>query len=162
TAPCHHGCLASVISSTGVSHLFHLSPYSPRFTGTYRAGLPYPGRAADTGCVSPYASLAIVILLPTAAGYVILGAVRGCRFLARARRVPAPAAEPIERLGARLRRVRAEIELTEDRQSLLPKKHPLPAPRAGDPGARRIRPGRRRAAGRSWHAAHGAAHPGLW
>src|ERR1019366_5067549 len=108
TAPCHHGCLASVISSTGVSHLFHLSPYSPRFTGTYRAGLPYPGRAADTGCVSPYASLAIVILLPTAAGCFIRGPAGGSRFPAGPPRVPAPAAEPIERLGASLRRLRTE------------------------------------------------------
>ncbi len=77
--------------------------------------------------MSPYASLAIVILLPTAAGYVILGAVRGCRFLARARRVPAPAAEPIERLGASLRRLRTELELTETRQGLLAKNHRVQA-----------------------------------
>lgn len=62
--------------------------------------------------MSPLAELIIAVLLPTAAGYAILGAIRGYRRLAEARRRPAPA-EPADRLQARLRRLRAQWELTE-------------------------------------------------
>jgi len=79
--------------------------------------------------VSPLAELLIAILLPTAAGYAILGAFRGCRWLAVARRSRAPAApaEPIERLTARLRRLRAELERTEATPGVVAKSHRVAA-----------------------------------
>jgi hypothetical protein len=78
--------------------------------------------------VRPIAELAIVLLLPTAAGYAILAAVRGYRRLEESRRRPAPA-EPIERVGARLRRLRAELEATESRSGLMAKNHRVKAVR---------------------------------
>src|ERR1039458_9685661 len=45
----------------------------------------------------------------------------------QSRLAPAPAAEPIERLGASLRRLRTELELTETRQGLLAKNHRVQA-----------------------------------
>jgi len=72
--------------------------------------------------VSPLVGLAFALLLPTAAGYAVLGAIRCCRRLAEARRVP-PAAEPIDRLGASLRRLRTELELTETARGLPAKSH---------------------------------------
>lgn len=76
--------------------------------------------------MSPIAELAIAVALPTAAGYAILGAIRGFRRLAEARRRPAPA-EPIDRLAASLRRLRAELELTEARPGGTAKGHRLRA-----------------------------------
>jgi phosphatidylserine/phosphatidylglycerophosphate/cardiolipin synthase-like enzyme len=61
-------------------------------------------------------------MLPTAAGYAILGIFRASRRLAAARRRPVPAV-PIERLEARLRRLRAELELTESRPGGAAKNH---------------------------------------
>jgi hypothetical protein len=64
--------------------------------------------------------LVAVILLPTAVGYAMIGGVRVAGRLsdwryARAANSPtAPVAEPIERLGANLRRLRAELEATEN------------------------------------------------
>jgi hypothetical protein len=78
--------------------------------------------------VSPIAELAIVLLLPTAAGYAILAAIRGYRRLEESRRRPAPA-EPIERVGMRLRRLRAELESTESRSGLMAKNHRVKAVR---------------------------------
>ena len=61
----------------------------------------------------------IVILLPTAAGYAIIAAIRGARWSAERRRAlrarAEPAAEPIERIEARLRRLRADLAATETR-----------------------------------------------
>ena len=61
----------------------------------------------------------IVILLPTAAGYAIVAGFRGTRWSSerwRARRYQAEApAEPIERIEARLCRLRAELDATETR-----------------------------------------------
>jgi hypothetical protein len=71
--------------------------------------------------VNPVAELVIVILLPTAAGYALIYWVRGVRWSSerwnarRYRRVPA---EPIERLGANLRRLRAELDATETRSGV--------------------------------------------
>lgn len=69
--------------------------------------------------------LVIVILLPTALGYAIIAGFRGYRWSSRrwqerrrqraALDQPAGSAEPIERLGARLRRLRAELNATETR-----------------------------------------------
>ncbi len=57
--------------------------------------------------------LALVVLLPTIAGYAALLAIRGCRRLAESRRRPPPA-EPADRLLTRLRRLRLELEATEN------------------------------------------------
>jgi hypothetical protein len=61
--------------------------------------------------------LIAVILLPTALGFALLGSVRMVRWAAE-RRARAPALEPIERIGANLRRLRAELEATETRADL--------------------------------------------
>jgi hypothetical protein len=61
--------------------------------------------------------LIAVILLPTALGFALLGSVRMVRWAAE-RRARAPALEPIERIGANLRRLRAELEATETRTDL--------------------------------------------
>ncbi len=74
----------------------------------------------ETYGVSGAIELIFVILLPTAVGYAVLGSIRACRWAAerrscrRARTHPV-AAEPIERLAARMRRLRAELEATETR-----------------------------------------------
>jgi hypothetical protein len=76
--------------------------------------------------VRPAIELIIVILLPTALGYGVLGSIRGCRWLAE-RRLAASArahpvtAEPLERLGARMRRLRAELEAMETRTDVTAK-----------------------------------------
>ena len=49
------------------------------------------------------------ILLPTALGFGVLGAIRALHW-AGERRARPPAVEPIERLSASLRRLRAELE----------------------------------------------------
>jgi hypothetical protein len=59
------------------------------------------------------ALLAVVVAIPTAAGYALIGIWRGGRRLAETRHQPPPPAEPIERLEARLRRLRAQLEATE-------------------------------------------------
>ncbi len=64
--------------------------------------------------------LVVVILLPTAAGYAMIGGFRAVRWFAdwRQERAGATAviatAEPIERLSATLRRLRAELETVEN------------------------------------------------
>jgi hypothetical protein len=67
-----------------------------------------------------------VLLLPTICGYLILATVRGSRKLAESRYRPVPA-EPVARLGATLRRLRAELEATEVRSGLTAKNHRLRA-----------------------------------
>jgi hypothetical protein len=67
--------------------------------------------------MGPAVELIVVILLPTALGFGILGAVRALRWAARERSHP-PAVEPIDRLGARLRRLRAELEDLETRSDV--------------------------------------------
>lgn len=56
---------------------------------------------------------ALVVLLPTIAGYAVLLAIRGYRRVAESRRMPPPP-EPVERLVTRLRRLRVELETTEN------------------------------------------------
>jgi hypothetical protein len=73
--------------------------------------------------VKPAIELIIVILLPTALGYGVLGSIRGCRWLAERRSVARNRAHPVtveslERLGARMRRLRAELEATETRSDV--------------------------------------------
>ena len=69
--------------------------------------------------------LVMVILLPTAAGYAIIGGFRGIGWSTERWRIHrqqlAPPAEPIERLGANLRRLRAELDATETRAGLTAK-----------------------------------------
>jgi hypothetical protein len=63
--------------------------------------------------VGPALELVVAILLPTAAGYAVLGSFRVVRWFTEWRTNRAAAgttAEPIERLGATLRRLRAELE----------------------------------------------------
>ncbi len=62
--------------------------------------------------MAPVIELIAVILLPTALGFVLLGIPRVVRWVAE-RRTRAPAVEPIERIGANLRRLRAQLEATE-------------------------------------------------
>ena len=57
--------------------------------------------------------LALAVLLPTITGYAILFAIRGYRRVADSRRQPPPP-EPLERLVTRLRRLRLELETTEN------------------------------------------------
>ena len=57
--------------------------------------------------------LALAVLLPTIAGYAILLAVRGWRRAVESRLRPPPP-EPMDRLVSRVRRVRAELEATEN------------------------------------------------
>lgn len=54
-----------------------------------------------------------IIAFPTALGYAILGSVRAARWLAERRRRRAATVEPIERLGADLRRLHAQLDVTE-------------------------------------------------
>jgi hypothetical protein len=77
-----------------------------------------PRRPTDTGQVEVRViELIAVILLPTALGFALLGSVRVVRWVAE-RRARAPALEPIDCLGANLRRLRAELESTETRTDL--------------------------------------------
>jgi len=76
-------------------------------------------RRADTGSVGPIVELAVAILLPTAVGYTAVAAVR-LRRLAAARRPPEPD-EPIEALGADLRRLHAQLDSTESSIGLFAK-----------------------------------------
>jgi len=73
--------------------------------------------------VSAAIELIFVILLPTAVGYAVLGSIRAFRWVAerRSRKHPSPLpvmVEPIERLGARMRRLRAELEAMETRSDV--------------------------------------------
>jgi hypothetical protein len=61
--------------------------------------------------VSTWVLLAVAILLPTAVAYTVVALLRWRRWAAAHR--PAPAAEPIERLSADLRRLHAELDRTE-------------------------------------------------
>ncbi|HEX9624733.1 MAG TPA: hypothetical protein VF979_10175 [Streptosporangiaceae bacterium] len=78
--------------------------------------------------MSPLIELVIAILLPTAAGYAIIAAVRAIRRARQASYKPPPA-EPLERLASRLRRLRAELEHTETRSGVAAKSHRVRAVR---------------------------------
>ena len=92
-------------------------------------------RAAHPACVGvpagptlddmgKLALLAFAVMLPTLAGGAILIAVRLCRRLAALhyRSRPQPA-EPVDRIVARLRRLRAELEATENRPGGTARRH---------------------------------------
>jgi hypothetical protein len=69
--------------------------------------------------VRPYVEIILVILLPTAVGYGLIGLVRLLRWAgARWDRSRVAAPEPIERLEGTLRRLRAELESLETRRDL--------------------------------------------
>ncbi len=77
--------------------------------------------------------LVVAILLPTAAGYAVLGSFRAVRSFTewRINRAAAGAtAEPIERLGATLRRLRAELESAQNQMGTPAKELRLRALRA--------------------------------
>jgi hypothetical protein len=76
--------------------------------------------------VSPVVGYLLLFALPTAVGFALIGAWRAARWLAEARykaRFKARPPEPIERLEADLRRLRAELEDTETRSGLTAKHH---------------------------------------
>ncbi len=66
--------------------------------------------------------LVIAFALMPVAGYALIGAWRGIRWLSESR-YQDPPPEPIERLQADLRRLRAELEDTENRAGLTAKHH---------------------------------------
>jgi hypothetical protein len=82
--------------------------------------------------VNPVLAYVLLFALPTAVGFALIGAWRGARWLAEARyraRFQALPPEPIERLEADLRRLRAELEDTETRSGLTAKHHRVQAVR---------------------------------
>jgi len=76
--------------------------------------------------VSPIVGYLLVFALPTAVGFALIGAWRAARWLGQARCKALPP-EPIERLEADLRRLRAELEETETRSGLIAKQHRVQA-----------------------------------
>jgi hypothetical protein len=78
--------------------------------------------------VSPVVYLILVLVLMPAAGYALIAGWRGANWLAE-KRCKAPAAEPVDRLAANLRRLRAELNDTETRDGLTAKHHRLVAVR---------------------------------
>ena len=80
--------------------------------------------------MNPVLAYVLLFALPTAVGFALIGAWRAARWLAEARyraRFQALPPEPIERLEADLRRLRAELEDTETRSSLTAKHHRVQA-----------------------------------
>ena len=80
--------------------------------------------------MSPVFGYLLLFALPTAVGFAIIGALRGARWLGEAlrrARFQALPPEPIERLEADLRRLRAELEDTETRSGLTAKHHRVQA-----------------------------------
>ena len=68
----------------------------------------------------------IALVLMPVAGYALIGAWRGARWL-RESRYKSPPPRPLERLEADLRRLRAELEDTETRVGLTAKHHRVQA-----------------------------------
>jgi hypothetical protein len=81
---------------------------------------------ADTGRVTWVVELVLALVLMPVAGYALIGAWRAARWLTESRYKTVPAM-PIERLGADLRRLRAELEDTETRAGLTAKHHRVQA-----------------------------------
>ena len=82
--------------------------------------------------MNPVFAYVLLFAMPTAVGFALIGAWRGARLLAEARyraRFQALPPEPIERLEADLRRLRAELEDTETRSGLTAKHHRVQAVR---------------------------------
>jgi hypothetical protein len=73
--------------------------------------------------VNRYVELGLVVMIPTAAGYGLIFSARGIRWAAeRWPRPRPPEPEPIDRLTATLRRLRAELESLETKTGV-PNKH---------------------------------------
>ena len=82
--------------------------------------------------MNPVFAYVLLFAMPTAVGFALIGAWRASRWLAEARyraRFQALPPEPIERLEADLRRLRAELEDTETRSGLTAKHHRVQAVR---------------------------------
>jgi len=82
--------------------------------------------------VNPVFAYVLLFAMPTAVGFALIGAWRTARWVAEARyraRFQALPPEPIERLEADLRRLRAELEDTETRSGLTAKHHRVQAVR---------------------------------
>jgi HPt (histidine-containing phosphotransfer) domain-containing protein len=81
--------------------------------------LALAGWRADNGRVQPVVviELVIVVLIPTAVGYALVGSVRAGNWFAqiryRRRYHQQAVTEPIERLGASLRRLRVQLDALE-------------------------------------------------
>jgi hypothetical protein len=71
-------------------------------------------RRADTEHVGTALELVAAILLPTALGCLVLGTARAFRWLTERRRARSVPLEPVEQLGADLRRLHAQLEATEN------------------------------------------------
>ena len=73
--------------------------------------------------MNPYVELGLVVMIPTAAGYGLIFSVRGIRWATERWPMPRPPEpEPIDRLTATLRRLRADLESLETRTGV-PNKH---------------------------------------
>jgi hypothetical protein len=69
--------------------------------------------------VNPYVELGLVVMIPTAVGYGLIYSARGIRWATeRWPRPRPPEPEPIDRLTATLRRLRAELESMETRAGI--------------------------------------------
>jgi hypothetical protein len=87
------------------------------------------GQRAETKTVGLAVEFIVVVLLPTALGFGALGAVRVLRWAGQWRSRPV-VVEPIERLTARLRRLRVQLEDLETRPDVAHKGLRLRALRA--------------------------------
>ena len=72
--------------------------------------------------MKPVVEFGVAAVLPAVAGLALIGAARAVKWLDQARS-EAPQPEPIDRLAADLRRLRAELEDTETRAGLTAKAH---------------------------------------
>lgn len=73
--------------------------------------------------MSPYVELIVALLLPTAAGYLLIGMSRGFLWAGgrQWRRSQVPEPEPLDRLASNLRRLRAQLEDMETRSGVTAK-----------------------------------------
>ena len=78
--------------------------------------------------MKPVVEFGVAAVLPAAAGLALIGAARAVKWLDEARS-EAPQPQPIDRLAADLRRLRAELEDTETRAGLTAKHHRVRAVR---------------------------------
>jgi hypothetical protein len=76
--------------------------------------------------VSPVIDLILVLVLMPAAGYALIVGWRGANWLAEKRHKPS-APQPVDRLAANLRRLRAELNDTETWDGLIAKQHRVQA-----------------------------------